>query len=415
MDRSFPDGGEGEGGGRGRGRGRGGGSRRPSSPRDGRGGGDRGGEEEEGGGGGGRNFRDDFRGTRVFVQHIPDRADWRVLKDHFAVAGEVVFASVSRDRVTGRSKGCGVVQFETTDMARTAIRIMRDHPLDGTALYVRPDYQERPEDGTRTLGPRGAGPLPPPSRRERERNRAMAPTEWMPAEEIDLEEMDAPERAAILSLVGARDDARRRRDYGASDSMREELRDVHSVHVDDRLRRWWKSVDGGVPQSIAELKGEGRWGRAKPWTQIPTTPENDSRVDPDLVDGLLRRRDNARRERDFFTADALLEQAREAPGEGLQLRIHDESRTWRIWTEERPEFREDAAPPPMDRRMRRPEPEPEPEPEWERLEQDGPREDCLALVRANAPEKMEEVTMILDKFPGREDKILSKLRERYGA
>ena len=69
----------------------------------------------------------------------------------------------------------------------------------------------------------------------------------------------------------------------------------------------------------------------------------------------------------------------------------------------------------MDRRMRRPEPEPEPEPEWERLEQDGTREDCLALVRANAPEKMEEVTMILDKFPGREDKILSKLRERYGA
>ena len=170
-----------------------------------------------------------------------------------------------------------------------------------------------------------------------------------------------------------------------------------------------------MPQSIAELKGEGRWGRAKPWTQIPTTPENDSRVDPDLVDGLLRRRDNARRERDFFTADALLEQAREAPGGGLQLRIHDESRTWRIWTEERPEFRADAAPPPMDRRMRRPQQEPEPEPEWERLEQDGPREDCLALVRANAPEKMEEVTMILDKFPGREDKILSKLRERYGA
>ena len=53
------------------------------------------------------NFRNDFRGTRVFVQGIPTHiSDWRLVKDHFKIAGEVVFASISIERNTGKSKGC---------------------------------------------------------------------------------------------------------------------------------------------------------------------------------------------------------------------------------------------------------------------------------------------------------------------
>ena len=53
-----------------------------------------------------------------------------------------VFASVSIDKQTGKSKQCGIVQFETPNMAQMAIREMRYHPMDGAKLYVRGDVQE---------------------------------------------------------------------------------------------------------------------------------------------------------------------------------------------------------------------------------------------------------------------------------
>lgn len=83
------------------------------------------------------NFRQNFRGTRVFVTGLPDDVTWQVLKDHFRQAGEVVFASVSADMETGKSKGYGVVQYETTHEALKAIETMRDFPLNGSQLCKR--------------------------------------------------------------------------------------------------------------------------------------------------------------------------------------------------------------------------------------------------------------------------------------
>ena len=43
-------------------------------------------------------------------------------------------------------------------------------------------------------------------------------------------------------------------------------------------------------------------------------------------------------EKDYYTADSLLEQATYAPNEeGFKLRIHDASRTWRVWSDEPPQ------------------------------------------------------------------------------
>lgn len=80
--------------------------------------------------------------TRVFVSNIPLALTWQGLKDHFRVAGEVVYASVSQFP-DGASKGAGIVQFETADAAEKAIRTMRDHPLQGQTLFVREDVQDR--------------------------------------------------------------------------------------------------------------------------------------------------------------------------------------------------------------------------------------------------------------------------------
>lgn len=315
-------------------------------------------------------FRQDFRGTRVFVQGLPQHTSWQDLKDHFRIAGEVVFASVSSDRSTGESKGHGIVQFETTDMAQNAIRIMRDHPLDGYDLYVREDVQEKP--GREPGMPKGPTP----------------PTKWKCANEENTVYLTEDELASVRALIKARDDARRRKKYDASDQMREDLKQQYGVHIDDRLKMWWTVADGNnVPQSIQDIKGDGRWGQRAAWRQIPTTPENDACVNPDLVNGLLKQRDIARREKDFSTADALLEEARTCPDGDLSLRIHDESRTWRIWSDEPP-----------------------PRPVWH---DQGPAEQCLAIVREHAPHKIGEIEEVLSGFPGREYQVLKKLKNRY--
>jgi hypothetical protein len=327
-----------------------------------------------------RTFRQDFRGTRVFVQGLPPAATWQDLKDHFRVAGEVVFASVSTDRQTGESKCCGVVQYETTEMARHAIDNMRNFPMDGFKIYVREDVQEREGPSSLNSMPTKKGPTPP--------------TMWKCANEDNAGHLTEDEQMAIKSLIKARDSARFRKQYDASDNMREELKQEFGVHVDDRLKMWWTSVDGdSVPQSIHDVKGTGRWEDPKGWHQIPTTPENDACVNPDLVNGLLTQRDISRREKDFSTADALLIEARDSPDGDLTLRIHDESRTWRIWTD---------APPPQPVRHRR-----------EETTEKSAGEQCISLTKEYAPHKLEEVESLLEKFPGREFNILKKLKKRY--
>ena len=318
-----------------------------------------------------RTFRQDFRGSRVFVQGIPPTASWQDLKDHFRVAGNVVYSSISQDPRTGESKGHGFVQFETTEMALTAIAIMRDHPMDGHTLFVREDLKDEQEGAS--LGPR--------------RRRGGDSQLWECANEINAEYLSETDRTEVESLIRARDDARKRRNYKVSDSIREELKFKFGIHIDDRLKMWWTSMDGKtVPEVIQNIKGDGKWsvGGLAPWRQIPTTPENDACVNPDLVEGLLKQRDIARREKDFATADSLLEQARTAPDGDLSLRIHDESRTWRIWTD---------APPPR--------------PLATHL---SPEEQCIAIVQEHAPSKIHEIKLMLERFPGREYKILKKLK-----
>ena len=325
-----------------------------------------------------KTFRRDFRGTRVFVQGLPPDASWQDVKDHFREAGAVVFASVSVDPRTGESRGHGIVQYETTEMAQTAIAIMRDYPMNGYKLFVREDVQE---------GKAGAELK---SRAPPREARNTPPAQWTCADKENAEYLDETDRMTVLNLIRARDDARRRRQYDASDAMRTELKVKFGVHLDDRLKMWWTSMDGKqVPQVLKEINGEGRWG-LKLWRQIPTTPENDACVNPDLEQALLNQRDIARREKDFSTADALLEEARTSPDGDLYLRIHDESRTWRIWTD---------APPPR--------------PVSHGKKELSPAEHCMAIVEEFAPEKVEEVRLVLEKFPGREWQVLKKLRQRY--
>ena len=347
---------------------------------------------------------DDFRMVFTRTQRTITYETYLLqLKDHFRIAGNVVFASISVNP-DGTSKECGVVQFETVSEAQNAISIMRNHPMESSVepLYVREDYQEeRTSSQPHASGRMGGGSGLLKSDRMNKK--------WRCANDENASVMDDGTTEKVLAIIRARDAARKRRNYEASDAMRDELKTKYNVNLDDRLYLWWNHVEGGsVSSNLVDIKGEGSWDAPKSWRQIPTTPENDLCVDANLVNALLTQRDIARREKDFATADRLLEQARNAPDGDLYLRIHDESRTWRIWTDE---------PPPrvVSNRQRADSVAKGQAKENSQAKNSEMNviDECLALVSANDPEKVEEIRELLNKFPGRQYNILSKLKQRY--
>ncbi|MBI5152288.1 RNA-binding protein [Candidatus Peregrinibacteria bacterium] len=58
------------------------------------------------------------------------------LKNHFATAGAVTSATIIMDRMSGRSKGFGFVEFENDDDAAKAIEMFNGKELDGRSLVV---------------------------------------------------------------------------------------------------------------------------------------------------------------------------------------------------------------------------------------------------------------------------------------
>lgn len=277
--------------------------------------------------------------------------------------------------------------------------------MNGAQLYVRKDVQEGKE-GARLARERGSnrrnnrGDWYDEEDGRPDHRSVPPPTEWKRANDEDEDgggddwyNLRDDELKEIETLIEKRDKQRKQRNYKMSDKIREELKEEFGVHLDDRLKLWWTDTKhGGVPGMVSEIKGEGRWGKQQPWRQIPTSPESDAMVDSNYVMDLLAKRDRARRRKDFNTADTLLEKAHNAPQGGLGMRIHDESRTWRIWTE-------------------RPPPKKHETPDgYEKLT---PDQMCLQIVMENEPEKVDEMKALLKKFPGREWNIFKKLKSRY--
>mmetsp|Transcript_34160 Transcript_34160/g.80562 ORF Transcript_34160/g.80562 Transcript_34160/m.80562 type:complete len:208 (-) Transcript_34160:196-819(-) len=75
---------------------------------------------------------------RVFVGNLSWATTWQGLKDHFAGCGEVTRADVFMER-SGRSRGCGIVEFANVDQAKAAMASMNNTELDGRLVFVRED------------------------------------------------------------------------------------------------------------------------------------------------------------------------------------------------------------------------------------------------------------------------------------
>jgi len=78
--------------------------------------------------------------SRLYIGNLAYSTSWQRLKDHFKEAGNVVYADVFRDS-DGRSKGCGIVEFETPEDAAEAVKKLHDSKLDGRPIFVREDRE----------------------------------------------------------------------------------------------------------------------------------------------------------------------------------------------------------------------------------------------------------------------------------
>jgi len=81
-------------------------------------------------------------GRRVYVGNLAWGVSWQDLKDHFRGAGEVAHADVLFDAETGRSKGCGLVEFSSPGEAQRAVATLHQTELKGRLIMVRADRED---------------------------------------------------------------------------------------------------------------------------------------------------------------------------------------------------------------------------------------------------------------------------------
>lgn len=94
------------------------------------------------------------KSTRLYVGNLAYSVRWQGLKDHMRQAGDVKHVEVFQD-YNGRSKGCGIVEFNTVEDAQRAISELNDTELEGRKIFVREDRE--PNNSGRTGAPAGRG------------------------------------------------------------------------------------------------------------------------------------------------------------------------------------------------------------------------------------------------------------------
>eukprot|EP00959_Pyramimonas_sp_CCMP1952_P366421 7674429-Pyramimonas_sp.AAC.1 len=90
-------------------------------------------------------------GRRCYVMNLAWETTWQTLKDHFRQVGNVVYAEVLSE-ASGRSRGCGIVEFEHAEEALKAISTLSNSDLDGRSILVREDREDRDLRGGKPAG-----------------------------------------------------------------------------------------------------------------------------------------------------------------------------------------------------------------------------------------------------------------------
>ena len=190
-------------------------------------------------------------GERIFVTNVAYEVEWQQLRDHFA-AHRPVYARVNTDSRTGKPAGNGVVQFESSAMAREAISMMSGSSLMGRQITCRADVKwgadaqqeaEVLQEGQAAGEGEGLAPA----------WAAKMPTEWSRvAGSLDgSEQAEAIDEAEVYHLLSLRDAARAQRNFEVADGHLDELAAL-GVSVDDgrRQKKWWLGMRSDAREKI---------------------------------------------------------------------------------------------------------------------------------------------------------------------
>jgi cold-inducible RNA-binding protein len=93
---------------------------------------------------------------KLFVGNLSYNVTSDDLEDLFRPLGEVISSNVVTDRVTGRSRGFGFVEMETSEAAQAAIEQLNDREYEGRNLVVN-EAKPRPERSDRGFGGQDRG------------------------------------------------------------------------------------------------------------------------------------------------------------------------------------------------------------------------------------------------------------------
>ena len=198
-------------------------------------------------------------GERIFVTNVAYEVEWQQLRDHFA-AQRPVFARVNTDSRTGKPAGNGVVQFESSAMAREAIVMMSGSALMGRQITCRADVKwgadgkvEPEAEGESAWGESladGARPQPAWAAKMARGWSRVAGTK------DGSEEAEAIDEAEVLHLLSMRDAARAQRNFAVADGHLDELAAL-GVSVDDgrRQKHWWLGMRSDAREKIGAPLG----------------------------------------------------------------------------------------------------------------------------------------------------------------
>jgi RNA recognition motif-containing protein len=101
-------------------------------------------------------FDQGVNSNNVFVGNMAWATSSDRLREHFSQVGTVINAEVKYGR-DGRSRGCGVVEFDSAQASLAAISRFNETDLDGRTIFVRED-RDTPKPAGRVVAPKAGGP-----------------------------------------------------------------------------------------------------------------------------------------------------------------------------------------------------------------------------------------------------------------
>ena len=97
---------------------------------------------------------------KLYVGNLPYQFTSQDLREAFASFGPVRSADVMIDRMTGRSRGFGFVEFESAEAMQAAISGMNEKEIGGRNLTVNEARERTPRGPGGPGGGGGGGPRP---------------------------------------------------------------------------------------------------------------------------------------------------------------------------------------------------------------------------------------------------------------